>query len=486
MKLQSLLTGLKCKTIGNPEIDIQDIQNNSAKITNNSLFVAINGTKTNGEAFAHDAVQKGAVAVVSSHPIENLNATQIIVKDPREMCGILASRFFGEPSKHLTMIGITGTNGKTSTTYMIKHILEQNGKKVGVIGTSGYVWNNKTSTSALTTPDSIELQHMLATMLADGINTVAMEVSAHALDLNRTSGIVFDKAVFTNLTRDHLDYFKTMDNYFTAKAKLFTPQMCKEAIICTDNQSGKLLAKNASVPVQTYSTKNHANYFACRINHTPAGQTFIVGENHHLVNAFLPLFGHFNCQNAMAAIATCCSLGTSLPACVEAAKTMPQIGGRFNTIVMPNGGLVIIDYAHTPDGLLNVLTTSRELAEARRGRLISLFGCGGNRDTTKRPIMGEISENLADYTIITSDNPRNEDPQQIIDQIAFGMNQNTHTQIPDREKAIQTALKILGVNDVLLIAGKGQEDYIEQNGCRFPYSDYWVVNRAISAYSQKE
>lgn len=477
MILKDLLIDIKHKIIGDDSVEICHITDKLNLVKEGSIFVAIKGLHVDAHDFIEQAIEKGASAVVSDKFVD-IKKPLVIVENTRKAVGLLAANFYGRPARKMKMLAVTGTNGKTSTTYMLKHILEFNNYKVGVIGTSGSVWNGVHFDNNLTTPDPIDLQKILFNMCKAGVEVVAMEVSAHALDLYKTNGIVFDVAIFTNLTQDHLDYFSSMQNYFYAKLKLFNKLNAKIGVVCNDEKYGKMIMDESNIPIVSFG-HNNADFVERGLINTNSGQKFYVHSQEGLTLVNLPLMGKFNCTNAIGAMVASKLLGVSLQDSAEAMQTMPTIEGRFNTIACTNGAMIIIDYAHTPDGLQNVLKAARDIANSRRGRLISLFGCGGNRDVKKRPIMGKISQLLADYSVITSDNPRYENPDDIIDMIVEQMSIKSYKRIVDRKLAIEYAISLLGINDVLVVAGKGAENYMDIMGEKIKYSDSKTILNII-------
>ncbi len=495
MKLFSLIKNLKCRTKGSLHYDITGLYHKDSDVQANGLFFCLEGENFKGSSFAAVAVKNGAVAVVVEHEIMGLKGvTQIIVKNARRAMSELAAVFFENAHKHLKIVGVTGTNGKTTITNMLASVLETAGKKTAIIGTNGiYIGKNKYNLQ-MTTPDPIELHKYFKIMLTHGIEYVCMEVSAHAIFLDKVYGINFEACIFTNLTEDHLDYFKTMEDYFFAKQKLFNSKRVKLSIINADDEYGKKLLTSIITPKITYSINEASSFKAVDILRQGARQTFCVGNEGYQIN----MAGSFNVSNATATIAALKSLGIEGVDIQQGLKNLQSVEGRFNTYDV-NGVLVIIDYAHTPDGLKNVLEACREIIEKsaksiqnhtntdilhqkmqKNSKLIAVFGCGGNRDNKKRKVMGSISETLADFTIITSDNPRFESREKIANDIEEGMQKNNHMIELDRAAAIKLALSMAEQDDVVLIAGKGAEDYIDENGIKTPYSDYAEIEKYIN------
>lgn len=473
MKLDELIEYLDYKDLINfKNIDITGISYNSKTTKKGDIFVCLVGEHTDGHEFALSAIENGAAALLVERKVEGTKVPQVVVSSTRHKIADIADRFYSSPSKGINLIGITGTNGKTTVTHLIQKIFEENGQKCALIGTLGYKLssNGEYRDAKHTTPQAPELQATLR-MIKDveKIDNVVMEVSSHALDQNRVGGCRFNGAVFTNLTQDHLDYHITMDNYFKAKALLF--EHLKEgnfAVINADDEYGDrfISVVPEGVKVFTYGVKQQSDVMAKDIQFSLNGAEFTLvtgdhinstGSKEYKVN--LHMNGMFSVYNVLAAITTGLALGIDIEVALKALQNVKGVAGRFEVVVKKP--LVIVDYAHTPDGLENVLKSAREITP-KDGKLICLFGCGGDRDATKRPKMGAIAERLADKIVITSDNPRSEDPQAIITDIIAGLKSvNTESVIvePDRGTAIGLLKTIANNNDVVLIAGKGHEDY---------------------------
>jgi len=466
MKLDELIEYLKYKDLINfKNVEITGISYNTQTTKKGDIFVCIVGEHTDGHKYAQDAIEKGAVAVLVEHKIEGINIPQVQVNSTKHQIADIADRFYSSPSKGINLIGVTGTNGKTTVTHLIQKILEENNQKCALIGTLGYKLSSSSEyrNAKHTTPQAPELQATLR-MIKDieKIDNVVMEVSSHALEQNRVGGCRFNGAVFTNLTQDHLDYHITMENYFKAKALLFERlQEGNFAVINIDDEYGArfLNCVPEGVRKYTFSTKKEAYLRAKDINFSTSGAEFtlcVENKEHHIS---LHMNGMFSIYNVLASVGTALALGIDIEIALKALQNVRGVAGRFE--VVNKRPLVIVDYAHTPDGLENVLKTAREITP-QNGKLICLFGCGGDRDATKRPKMGAIAQKLADKIIITSDNPRTEDPQQIITDIIAGL-QSVDPEIvtvePDRGEAIALLKTIANNNDVVLIAGKGHEDY---------------------------
>ncbi|MBQ8425936.1 MAG: UDP-N-acetylmuramoyl-L-alanyl-D-glutamate--2,6-diaminopimelate ligase [Clostridia bacterium] len=465
MKLFSLLKDIKCRVFGNLNLNISGLFHKDTEVKENGLFFCVRGIRVDGNSFIQGAINNGAVAIVTDQEVSGVNVTQIIVKNVRETMSLISCKFYGNPADKIKIIGVTGTNGKTTITTIISNILNNLGKKCALIGTNGVFINGEKFETGMTTPDPIELQKYLSLIVKKKIEYVAMEVSAHAIDLNKIAGITFSQMIFTNLTEDHLDYFKTMEKYFETKSKVFSNKYTKLSIINIDDGFGEIIASSIKTQCFTYSTiNNKSDLFASDIKQTINGQTFKCFSN----NYFLPILGIFNLYNSLAVILSLKNLGISENQIALELKNIEPISGRFNFYNVCDKK-VIIDYAHTPDGLANILNACKEIANDNK--VICVFGCGGDRDKNKRPIMGEIASMLSDFTFITSDNPRFEDKQKIINDIEKGMTNDKYKIVIDRKKAIIEALDYAKAGDLVVIAGKGAENYIEENGIIIPYSD---------------
>ncbi len=466
MKLDELIEYLDYKDLINfKNIDITGISYNSKTTKKGDIFVCLVGEHTDGHEFANNAIENGAAALLVERKIEGTKIPQVVVSSTRHKIADIADRFYSSPSKGINLIGITGTNGKTTVTHLIQKIFEENGQKCALIGTLGYKLssNGEYRDAKHTTPQAPELQATLR-MIKDveKIDNVVMEVSSHALEQNRVGGCRFNGAVFTNLTQDHLDYHITMENYFKAKALLFERLTEGDfAVINADDEYGDrfISVVPEGVKVLTYGVYQQSDVMARNINFSLNGAEFTLIENgkEHKVN--LHMNGMFSVYNILAAVTASLAIGIDIEVALKALQNVKGVAGRFEVVVKKP--LVIVDYAHTPDGLENVLKSAREITP-EDGKLICLFGCGGDRDATKRPKMGAIAERLADKIVITSDNPRTEDPQTIITDIIAGLKSvNTESVIvePDRGTAIALLKTIANNNDVVVIAGKGHEDY---------------------------
>lgn len=432
-------------------MEITDVAYDSRKVKAGALFVAIKGFKSDGHDFIETAFQNGAAFVVGEKEIARDNYKK--VPDSRVFLARVSAAFFNHPADRLKIIGITGTNGKTTASYLIKGIIELKGDKCGLIGTNQILIGNEAVDSVRTTPESRDLHELFAKMEKAGAKWVVMEVSSHSLALDRVYGITFETAVFTNLTRDHLDFHKTMDNYAQAKAKLFS--MCRSCAVNVDDEYSSVMLKNAVEPL-TYSVERKSNLKAENVKLSEKGVFFDIYDGGKCVKYRLAIPGRFSVYNALSAIAAALNVGFSHDDIVKGLIFARGVKGRLEVLPILTDYTVIIDYAHTPDGLENVLNALRGFA---KGRIITLFGCGGDRDKTKRPIMGKIAEEMSDLAIVTSDNPRSEEPGAIIEDILAGMKKDNHTVVQNRREAIGYALDIAKKDDIVLLAGKGHETY---------------------------
>ncbi|HHW70956.1 MAG TPA: UDP-N-acetylmuramoyl-L-alanyl-D-glutamate--2,6-diaminopimelate ligase [Clostridiales bacterium] len=443
---------------GNIEIDIDEIYYDSRQVTPNSLFFCIEGFQFDGHDFAAEAVNRGATVLVVEKdvPVSD-DVTKIFVEDTRLAMALMSANFFGKPADALYMIGVTGTNGKTSITYLVKSILERSGLKVGLIGTITNMIGNRVIVSERTTPESLDLQRLLAHMKAEGVDVVVMEVSSHSLSLKRVAGCIFDIGIFTNLSQDHLDFHGTMENYMAAKTELFKHSHI--SVINMDDEYGRTIAKNIDGEIIYYGiSSGNCQIYARDIDITHRGVSFTMFLPDDKLRVDLNIPGIFSVYNALAAGAAAYILNIKKDLIKTGLEEVHGIPGRCELLSTDTDYSIIIDYAHTPDGLENILKTARSITE---NRLITLFGCGGDRDKDKRPIMGEVAGKYSDICIITSDNPRSEDPISIIEDIVPGIKKTKcpYVIIEDRRKAIEYALKIAQKGDVVILAGKGHENY---------------------------
>ncbi|MBX4259175.1 UDP-N-acetylmuramoyl-L-alanyl-D-glutamate--2,6-diaminopimelate ligase [Clostridium estertheticum] len=457
MKLRKIMENINFNLIkGDIDIDIKEIQYDSRKVKKGDVFFAIEGYNLDGHKYIQSAINNGAVAVVCQKDIEaELDIVVIKVEDARRTLAISAANYYENPSRSMKMIGITGTNGKTTSAFMIKAILEQSGYKVGLIGTIANFIGKKKIHTERTTPESLELHELFKEMVDSNVDYCVMEVSSHSLSLDRVYGIEFCESIFTNLTQDHLDFHKTFENYFNAKLKLF--KLSKISVINIDDEYGAKaynLIKNSKL---SFALNHTADIMASNIKMHSRGSKFTLKYKESSFDIELNIPGNYNVYNALGCIAVCLNQGIEIPVIKKALQKV-QVPGRCE-LVENNHNLgfeIILDYAHTPDGLENILETAREFT---KGKLISVYGCGGDRDKTKRPIMGRIGTNLSDFSFITSDNPRTEDPLEIIKDVVRGIEKNNFEIIENRREAIKKAIESATTGDIIVIAGKGHEDY---------------------------
>ncbi|HET9418641.1 MAG TPA: UDP-N-acetylmuramoyl-L-alanyl-D-glutamate--2,6-diaminopimelate ligase [Chthoniobacterales bacterium] len=485
MQLEKLLRATAVRqVIGPPDRDVESVAYDSRRVQTNSMFVALRGEKTDGHQFIGQAIDHGASVIVAEREEKHPRATCIVVENTRIALADIAVAFYRRPAERLKLAGITGTNGKTTTTFLLKHICEEAGLRCGLIGTVRYEVAERILPATRTTPESLDLQELLAAIVNAGCRAATMEVSSHALAQERTRGIEWDVAVFTNLSQDHLDFHGTMESYFEAKARLFTELSAQQkkrepvAVVNIDDPYGEQLLRKIdnTVSVITYGSGVRANFRASSYRARFGSTSYQLEARGRSYLVRLPLIGRFNVANSMAALAAATALGINLRQAVLSLAKSPQVPGRLEMVPAKRKFQVFVDYAHTPDALLNVIKTLREL-EPRR--LIVVFGCGGNRDRQKRPLMAEVVDRNADYAIITSDNPRKEDPAAILSEVEKGFRSNHFEKIVDRTQAINRAVKLVQPRDIVLIAGKGHETYQEFADRTVPFDDIQVARRAI-------
>lgn len=485
MELKRVLTGIEgLKAKGNIELNIDGITTDSREVKQNYMFIAIKGFETDGHNYISSAIQNGAsVILVNEDQVKNIisivpsNVTLIATQDTRIAVAVCACNFYDNPSRKVKLIGVTGTKGKTTTTFMIKKVLEKHGMKTGLIGTiASYSGNNKIEDSDRTTPDSIHLQQLFYKMVSDGCEAIVMEVSSQSLKLHRVDGCDFDIGIFTNFSEDHIGAKEhpNMEDYFNSKVKLF--HMCKEGFINIDDlNTSKVIKLAPECKIKTYGIDNMCNLLAKDITITNSYVDFRVkinGKNER-VKTCIP--GRFSVYNSLAAISVAERLGCSTENIKEALEEV-RVPGRSELVDNKLGLTIMIDYAHSPESLQSILQAVKSYT---RGKVISVFGCGGDRDTAKRPQMGEISGKIADYTIITSDNPRTENPDLIVKEIENGIKKTNgkYECIVDRTEAIRKAIKIAGKLDIVVLAGKGHETYQEINHVKNPYDEREIVKK---------
>ena len=461
---------------GDPDVRVGGLSYRSEEATLGSLFFCVPGTMLDGHDFAAEAVSRGAVALAVERWLP-LEVTQVLVPSVREVMGPVSAAFYGRPAAAMTVVGVTGTNGKTTTTYVLESVFREAGLAPGVVGTTGIRIAGRPVPFPRTTPEAPDLQRVLDEMRDEGVRAVAMEVSSHGLDQHRVGGIRFACAVFTNLTQDHLDYHGSMEEYFSAKARLFAPELSERAVVNVDDAAGRRL-RDRGVPTITFGIDDEgAEVRATDVRATHDGIAFRVDGA--LIRS--PLRGRFNVENCLAALATARALGISDPVAVRGIEALRGVPGRVEAVDAGQDFLVMVDYAHTPDSLENVLRTARSLTE---GRVIVVFGCGGDRDRAKRPLMGRAAAANADLTVITSDNPRSEDPEAIIREIEPGASGGVYVIESDRRTAIRAAVAEARTGDVVVIAGKGHETYQELADRTIAFDDRAVAFEEIRALTE--
>ncbi len=490
MRLSEVIRGIRLLNKLSHDIEINHLSYNSKDIDRGTLFFAVKGQRFDGHDFIRDAIARGASGVVLERPelLEGLPASSVylLVEDSRYALALASSNFFGRISEKIPVIGVTGTNGKTTTTFLIKSILKTAGIKTGLIGTIHYEVGDRILPAPHTTPEAVEFQSLLKDMYDEGCSAVVTEVSSHALALKRVDGTIFERAIFTNLTRDHLDFHQDMEHYFQAKARLFRELLKKgaPAIINSDDEYGRLLSSSLREKL-TYGIIS-GDVKAININNSINGLKFHITYQGRLLRIESPLTGLINVYNILAAATTCLSMGISIDVIQEGIRIVSSVKGRFQKIDMGQDFLVIIDYAHTPDALKRLILTAREILTHKmaespsEGKIITVFGCGGDRDRGKRPLMGEIATKLSNFVIITDDNPRTEDPNEIISHILNGVIGEDYVVIHNRAEAIRQAVRMAEKGDIVIIAGKGHEDYQEIKTQRFYFSDEEIARIAIS------
>ena len=487
MQLADLIQPLEIISVSGPvDREIAGISYDSRRVAPGNLFVAIKGDQFDGHAFVEQAIDKGAVAVVCEDAGLSQRATTIVTKNSRSALAKLAAVFYRHPSRRLKIIGVTGTNGKTTTTFLLKHLLQRAGQPTGLVGTVRYEIGERVLPAQRTTPESLDLQQLLHQCVESGCKNVVMEVSSLALSQSRANEIAFDTAIFTNLTQDHLDFHGGMKDYFNAKAQLFeslhrSGKRDHTAVINIDDPYGQQLAARFSkdIPIITYGMSARAEFRASNFKVELSGTSYQLDAKERSYLVRLPLIGRFNIYNSLAALAGAYSIGADIRGCVQALAKAPQVPGRLEVVPVKRQFQVFVDYAHTDDALLSVLKTCRDL---NPNRLIVVFGCGGNRDRAKRPLMGRVVEEFADYAIVTSDNPRKEDPEAIIRDIEKGFRNKNYEKNVDRKQAIDHAIRVAAPRDIILIAGKGHEKYQEFSDHTIPFDDVEVATRALEAH----
>lgn len=472
MKLCELLNNVSVKRALNyREVEIEEIAVDSRRPMLKALFVCLSGGKEDGHSHVSQAEKQGAVALIVERETESA-LPQLVVENAREALAIVSGNFYGNPAAKMNLITVVGTNGKTSTVEILSEIFKEAGYATATIGTLGYKIDGERSEGTLTTPDPIELHRKLREMADHGISYVFLEASAHAIHYHKLAGIKAKATVFTNITRDHLDFFETMERYAAVKLSYFKHENTALAVVNSDDEYGRRLIRLGQVPTITYGIDNPADVFAIDVTEGEGGLSFTINAFDRIAEIRSPLFGRFNVYNVMGATATAMYFGIGLPVVCRALSSMKVVSGRYEVRYI-RGRKFVVDYAHTPDGLDNLLS---DLKKEEKGRLITVFGCGGNRDHGKRPLMGRIASQYSDVTIITDDNPRDEDELAIAEEIRAGVLADAMTEvIPDRAEAIRRAYELSREGDVIAIAGKGHERTMEKKGEKIPYSDFTIL-----------
>jgi len=475
--LKDLLYGVSIEAIqGNTSIGVDAITFDSRQVKKGSLFIAIKGDQIDGHQYIMSAIELGAAAIICEDKpaLSNLDIVLITTKNSREALAICAANFYDNPSKELTLVGVTGTNGKTSVTSLLHHLFQRAGYAVGLLSTITIKYPSKTIAATHTTPDPLQINEHLRAMVSEGVEYCFMEVSSHGIAQDRIKGLVFSGGVFTNLTQDHLDYHETFANYRDVKKAFFdglSPQAF--SLVNVDDKNGRYMLQNCLAKHKTFGLKNYANYQAKVLETEFSGMLLKIDDQ----EVWTSLVGQFNASNLLAVYAVASELSLPKIEALSFLSELKNIKGRFDTYRTPNNATVIVDYAHTPDAIKNVLETIA-LIRTKNETLTTIVGCGGDRDQSKRPLMANVAAALSDKVIFTSDNPRNENPETIIDQMESGVSPADYKKslrITDRKAAIKAGCMSLKPGDVLLVAGKGHENYQEIKGKREPFDDYEIV-----------
>ncbi len=460
------------------DCEVNTLTQDSREKTEHGLFFCIMGARVDGHSLAAQAIENGAVALVVTR-ILDLPVPQVLVSDDRAAMALMAGAFYGHPARKLRMIGVTGTKGKTTTCYFLKAIFEAAGLKTGLMGTTGNMIGDHWMKSSLTTPDPIELHRTLRQMADEGVEIVCMEVSAHAVTMRRLEGVTYEAACFLNLSQDHLDFYGSMERYFEAKKSLFVGGEVKNAALNADDDHTSRIVKDLKIPHSSFGICTNADVFARDIEIHENGVDFHLSLWNELIYpVHLQMMGMFNVYNALAATATALIAGAQPRQVTAGLSSVKAVPGRAEVLDTHTPFKVILDYSHSPDALENILATSREFT---RGRIVVVYGCGGDRDRGKRPHMGRVAGRLADYSILTSDNPRTEDPMSIIRQIEDGAKSigAAYEVIENRREAIRRALQMGEEGDVIILAGKGHETYQEVNGVKRPFDEKQIVRELL-------
>ena len=509
MELKRLIEGVEIERIrGETLKEIEGIAYHSQQVKKGFLFAAVRGLKVDGHRFIEDALQRGADAILLEEEREIPQGTGIVVSNSRRALAKISSNFYGNPSSQVKLIGVTGTNGKTTVTCLLESIFKRARHPVGVIGTINYRYGQTLISAPNTTPESLDLQRILREMVDEGISHVIMEVSSHGLDLDRVYGCQFDGAIFTHLTQDHLDYHRSLDHYFESKRKLFSDYLMKSpkpgrfAVVNQDDPRGEAIVEGVHVPVYRYGLAPSGQVFADRMTSTLEGLSIRIQTPQGPLLIHSKLIGGFNLYNIMASVATGVAMTIPLEVLKDGIESLRGIPGRLEKVENQKGIHILVDYAHTPDalersisGLTSILEENRQ-ASQREEKIITVFGCGGDRDRTKRPVMGEVAGRLSDLVVLTSDNPRTEDPLLILGEVEKGFKKigleawaseglktwrakKGYLKIPDRREAIRMAVRLARPSDVVLIAGKGHEDYQIIGTKKFPFDDRIEARKAL-------
>jgi len=476
MNLNQLVKGIIAANGDVPSTPIKKIRLHSKKVKPGDLYIAVTGTTADGHDFVPEALENGASAIITNgRDLGTLSVPQIKVPNPRKAASVVSAEYYGHPSKELYVIGITGTNGKTSTATLITSILNEAGCKAAQLGTLGVIAENHEQGKTLTTMDAVNLQKLLRELADDGFTNVVMEVSSHAIHQYRVADVEFDITVFTNLSPEHLDYHGTMEDYFHAKAKLFTSlPLSATAIINSNDEYGQSLIEKSTAPVIKFSPEEKSDIYFKNVKSTLEGISGIVSAGEHEIQIESSLIGDFNKENILSAVGATMAMGLPVATISEGIRKCKIVSGRMEKFTTTFGAQIVVDYAHTPDAYEKVLSTIYNLVK-NDGNLIVLFGCGGNRDSSNRPIMGRLVEEYAHFFYITPDNPRYETQERIVKDILEGLSSENYEILPDRGEALRTALERLQKNDVLVVLGKGRETYQEIKDIRHPYSDIEII-----------
>jgi UDP-N-acetylmuramoyl-L-alanyl-D-glutamate--2,6-diaminopimelate ligase len=476
MRLFELIKDLDCTSTVDRDIEITGLAYDSRKVRNGDLFFCIRGVSTDGHKYAPSAVENGAVCLMVSEKLD-IDVPQIVVKDDRKAMALISKRFYRCPSDDMLMVGITGTSGKTSSTYMMKSVLEEAGYNTGLIGTVHIQYNDMDIPSEHTTPESMDLQKILSDMRDAGVKAVVMEVSSHSLYLDRVYGIRYQGAMFTNLSQDHLDFHGDFESYFRAKEILF--HVSDSCAVNADDEYGRRLSRTAEGKLLTYGTERGADVRASEIELYTDHSIFDLEYDGEQRRVRVGMPGAFMVSNSLGVIALSLAMGIDIETVIRGIEKVNHVPGRVENLDTQGRDFsIVLDYCHKPEALEKVLTMLKGYA---KGRVVCVFGCGGNRDSLKRPLMGKISEDIADFTIVTSDNPRFEDPEAIIKDITAGMEKDNHMVITDRREAIKYAIHNALKDDVILLAGKGHEDYQEIKGVHYPFDEKVIVKEILDS-----